>query len=355
MARKDQQGYIQNLYHKSKNLTWPPYSPRHDSNEKVLPMQLLTTDQTHEWEPDLSPDIVAALFSPETGIVDSHALMQSLEQDISDSESGTLMYSTAVVRVDPYRRPTPPTSVPNSEPPQEGWVVQTVTSTGNNNNTADILDGETASILTRTLINASGLSATQILNSLLPERRRIPMFYARGSYAAYSGPGVSRVSRLIYPCPEPSEKKNLFHSLGTHLTLDLNGQVRFGPDIEWICPSSLSTDAHDAQHSNFWSQYLVPDESRLGEAHRAVTSYLSGVTLEGMRPDFVGIRPKIAGPGAGFQDFVVRVDFPSDFGGDGSRRGRGPMITTLGVESPGLTSSLAIAEYIAEDILAKMD
>jgi L-2-hydroxyglutarate oxidase LhgO len=272
--------------------------------------------------------------------------MQSLEQDISESESGTLVYSTAVVRVDPYRRPTTQSF---NDPVQEGWVVQIITG-GSGTNQAN---SKTDSILTRTLINASGLSATQILNSLLPERQQIPMFSAPGSYAAYSGPGISRVSRLIYPSPEPNEKKNLFHSLGTHLTLDLEGRVRFGPDLEWVSPSQTN----DAQNPDFWHEHLVPDGSRLEQMHRAVTDYLSGVTLQGMRPDFVGIRPKIVGPGAGFHDFVIRVDSPSDFGGDSSPGGhrRGPMITTLGIESPGLTSSLAIAEYITEDILAKME
>jgi len=345
VAREDQRDYIQNLYNKVKKLTWPPYSFPHNPGDDVLPLELLTARQVHELEPDLSPNIVAALLSPETGIIDSHALMQSLEQDISTSESGTLVYSTAVVRVDPYRRPT---TQPFHDPVQEGWVVQTVTSSN-----GDQMNSETDSILTRTLINASGLSATQVLNSLLPERQRIPMFCSPGSYAAYSGPGISRVSRLIYPCPEPNEKKNLFHSLGTHLTLDLDGQVRFGPDLEWVSPSQ----ANDVQNPDFWHKYLIPDGSRLEQMHRAVTDYLSGVSLQGMRPDFVGIRPKIVGPGSGFQDFVIRVDSPSDFGGDSSPggRGRGPMITTLGIESPGLTSSLAIAEYITEDILANME
>jgi len=89
------------------------------------------------------------------------------------------------------------------------------------------------------------------------------------------------------------------------------------------------------------------------DMHLAVTKYLPGITLEGLQPDYVGIRPKIVPPGAGFQDFVFRTDYPCQFGliGGGGVEGDNPMISLLGIESPGLTSSLAIAEYVVDDLL----
>ncbi|KIJ70456.1 hypothetical protein HYDPIDRAFT_23559 [Hydnomerulius pinastri MD-312] len=330
VAQESQRSYIEGLLDKSHRLTWPRHSPSPQSaDDPVLPATLISGAQARELEPDLSKDISAALWSPETGIVDSHSLMESLEKDILDSEGGELVYSTRVVRVDPYKgAEASPTS-----PFHDGWVVQTVT------------DGaqEGDALLAKTLINASGLSANLILNTLLPESARIPMYFGRGSYAAYSGPGISNVSHLLYPCPETGPNKHAFQSLGTHLTLDLQGKVRFGPDLEWISPPSNALDFDcDEENVDFWTKHLVPSDSRLEEMYRAVTHYLPGVTFEGFRPDYVGIRPKLVI--SGFQDFVVRKDYA-----DGSDSGL--MVSLMGIESPGLTSSLAIAEHVVEDVV----
>lgn len=330
VAHEHQRAYVENLFAKARQLPWPRHSPPHRPEDQVLPVSLISGAQARQLEPDLSPDITAALWSPETGIVDSHTFMKSLERDISESEGGELVFSTRVVRVDPYK--SKETSGLSSE---EGWVVQTVTENAEQGD----------SLLARTLINASGLSANLIPNSLLPRASRIPMFFARGSYAAYSGPGISQISRLIYPCPETGPNKHAFQSLGTHLTIDLQGKVRFGPDLEWISPPSQA-DASDynfnEENVDFWRQHLKPSDSRLEEMHRAVTEYLPGVSFEGFRPDYVGIRPKLVL--SGFQDFTVRKDYA-----DGS--GRGLMVSLMGIESPGLTSSLAIAEHVVDDVI----
>lgn len=310
------------------NLAWPTHSPRENLQRAVLPTKLLSGREARELEPDLSPDIVAALLCPETGILDSHSFLESLEKDIIDSEAGDLVYSTKVVRIDRH--------IPDAL--GMGWVVQTVT--------GNAPEGD--AMLARTVINASGLSSTLVLNSILPAADRIPMYYARGSYASYYGAGIKNISRLIYPCPElGGGGDHAFHSLGTHLTLDLQGKVRFGPDIEWIEPPS----EHDCDDADFWTRHLIPDESRLTEMHEAVTRYLSGVTLEGMQPDYCGMRPKLVPPHAGFQDFVFRVDHSTGRSIPITPGGSGAMISLLGIESPGLTSSLAIAEHIVEDLL----
>jgi len=325
VAHESQRSYVESLFEKSQSLSSPPHLASHLAGEPVLPTTLVSGDYARELEPDLSKDITTALWSPETGIVDSHGLMQSLEKDILESEGGELVYSTRVVRVDPCRGAETPS--------HDGWVVQTVT---------DGAQGD--ALLAKTLINASGLSANLVLNSLLPESSRIPMYFARGSYAAYSGRGTSSVSHLIYPCPETGPDKHAFQSLGTHLTLDLQGRVRFGPDLEWISPPTGAPDfCCDEENVDFWTQHLVPNESRLEEMHRAVTRYLPGVAFEGLRADYVGVRPKLVV--SGFQDFVIRKDYA-----DG--RGGGLMVSLLGIESPGLTSSLAIAEHVVEDVIS---
>jgi len=91
---------------------------------------------------------------------------------------------------------------------------------------------------------------------------------------------------------------------------------------------------------------LIPDESRLPEMYGAVVNYLPNIELAGLQPDYCGVRPKLVPPGGGFQDFVFRSDFPT-----GTGKGRNPMLSLLNVESPGLTSSLAIAEHVVENIL----
>jgi L-2-hydroxyglutarate oxidase LhgO len=261
--------------------------------------------------------------------------MQSLELDISESEGGELVLANDVVRVDPYRRLFQSSDLGV----EEGWVVQATNSD----------DNERYTILARTLINASGLSGTLVLNSILPKDKQLPMYYARGSYASYHGPGVSHVRHLIYPCPETGPNAHAFESLGTHLTLDLQGKIRFGPDIEWMSPpASVSNKSED--DGDFWKHNLIPDDSRLRDMHNAITTYLPSVQLHRLQPDYAGIRPKLIPPGGGFQDFVLRVDYPS---ADAERNRCSPMISLLGIESPGLTSSLALAEITVEDIVDK--
>ncbi|KAH9482469.1 L-2-hydroxyglutarate dehydrogenase, mitochondrial [Psilocybe cubensis] len=338
VAKANQLPYIQSLYTKSLKLKWPPYSSTEAQKEPVLPTKLLSREAIEKLEPDLSTDIVAALWCPKTGIVDSHSFMESLEQDVIDSEEGQLVFNSEVVRIDRYRNPSEKKYVGGASSSEEGWVVQVRSE-----------EEETYSLLARTLINASGLSSVMVLNSLLPQDKRIPMFYARGSYASYHGPGVSDIKHLIYPCPHTGPNAHAFESLGTHLTLDLQGKIRFGPDIEWIDIPEEDIKGTE-EDTDFWTKWLKPDDSRLPDIHQAVTSYLPGVTLEGLQPDYVGIRPKLIPPGGGFQDFLFRTDYPDEFT---QRNGSNPMVSLLGIESPGLTSSLAIAEMVVDGMLKR--
>lgn len=144
------------------------------------------------------------------------------------------------------------------------------------------------------------------------------MFYAKGNYFSYGG-SSPKVSTLIYPAPEPGHA-----GLGTHLTLDIGGRIKFGPDVEWVdSPEDLSVN-----------------ESRLSETIREVKKYLPALDETLLRPDYAGIRPKLGRQGAvvsgkGFIDFVIQRE-----------EGYHGWINLLGIESPGLTSSLAIAEKV---------
>ncbi|KZT54518.1 pyridine nucleotide disulfide oxidoreductase-like protein [Calocera cornea HHB12733] len=285
------------------------------------PTELMSGTRAKKMEPDLSPGIAAALWSPETGIVDSHTFMSSLEHEVDGSYSGDIVLNTKVVRVDP-------------SPDDNGWVVQLHTK-----------GDEPSAVLANTLINSTGLSSALILNSWLAKsggkEDLVPLWFAKGSYMRYSGWGVKNVKHLLYPAPDLGGKSHGHAGLGVHLTLDLDGGVKFGPDVEWISPPE------DAEDADFWNKHLEPSEGRKDEMYEAIRSYLPGVWKERLRGDYVGIRPKLVGPGAGFMDFVVRSDW------SGEQKGPGRLVSLMGIESPGLTSSLGIAEMVVEEVLGE--
>jgi 2-hydroxyglutarate dehydrogenase len=329
VGREEQHEYLAKMHAKAQALRPPPHWD-HSTDPQVLPTEILSGDAARECVPQLAREIASALWSPSTGIVDSVALLTSLEKDIRDA-GGTIAYATRAVRID--------SDTAAAAQKRPGWVVQTVTGTEENVGNADA-DATLAPVV----INAAGLGATRVLNEILSPSRHVPIYFARGAYAAYRGPGVRDIQHLIYPADEASAAKGAsFHSLGTHLTLDIAGNVRFGPDIDWL--SASDNAKHDEE---VWEPHLSPDEERAHSMHPAVLRYLPGVKPEGFQPDYAGIRPKLAPPGAPFQDFVVRTDYAAE-----GSKWRALMISLLGIESPGLTASLALAEMVVEDILSK--
>lgn len=234
------------------------------------------------------------LASPETGIVDAHGLMVAL-RGLFEDEGGTVAVQSRVEAVEPLQRAG-----------AGGWAVTVV----------DAATGESSTVTADVVINAAGLGAVDVHNMIVPPERQMAMFYAKGNYFSYSGSSSSsslKVNRLIYPAPEPG-----VGGLGTHLTLDLGGRIRFGPDVEWI------DDPSD----------VAPNAARLDEAVKAIREYLPGLDVDALAPDYAGIRPKLLPTGA-FHDFVVRKE-------DGFEG----LVSLLGIESPGLTSCLAIAERV---------
>jgi L-2-hydroxyglutarate oxidase LhgO len=252
-------------------------------------LQMLTVDAAHRLEPALS--CLAALHSPSTGIIDSHGYMLALEGDARDA--GALVAFHAPIT---SARVTP-----------DGFAV----CVGGN---------DPMEVSATLLVNAAGLHASAVarmIDGLSPEA--VPQTrYAKGNY--FRLPTRAPFSHLIYPAPHA-------HGLGVHLTLDLGGQARFGPDVEWV-------ETVD---------YAV-DPARGASFDAAVRRYWPGMPTGELVPGYAGIRPKISGPADPAADF--RIDGPEVHGVAG-------LVNLFGIESPGLTASLAIAREIADRLLAE--
>lgn len=253
-------------------------------------MQVLDAAQLKALEPALTG--TAALLSPSTGIIDSHGLMLALLGD-AERDGATLALCSPLVG---------------------GKIVDD----GIELEIGDAESNTGTRIKAGIVINAAGLSAQRVAASIdgFPAAHIPPSFFARGNYYALSG--RPPFSHLIYPLPEPG-------GLGVHLTLDLGGQARFGPDVEWITEPNYSVDP--ARSQKFYAE---------------VRRYWPGLAEGALTPAFAGVRPKITGPGEANADF--RIDGPSTHGVPG-------LVNLFGIESPGLTSSLAIARHVAELVL----
>jgi len=249
----------------------------------VTDLVLLGRDQAQAAEPALQ--CVGALHSPSTGIVDSHGLMLSLLADLEHA-GGTLALNSplALAEID-------------------GSAIELVANDGTRLRAASV-------------VNAAGLRAPALaarFEGLDP--RHVPRsYFAKGNYFTLAG--RSPFSRLIYPVPEAA-------GLGVHLTLDLGGQARFGPDVQWVDSPDDTTvqaergDAFYAEVRKYWP--ALPDGA--------------------LQPAYAGIRPKISGPDEPARDFCIRG--PQDHGVPG-------LVNLFGIESPGLTSCLAIADVVTE-------
>lgn len=237
------------------------------------------------------PEIRASsgLWSPETGIVDSHGLMVSLLGELEDA-GGQLVRRSPVIA---------------AESDVHGHQL---TVGGENPLSLEAIN----------VINAAGLGAVPLANNWvgLPEEYKPQQWFARGVYFSYRG--RTPFETLIYPVPEPG-------GLGVHLTLDLAGQARFGPDVEWINKEDYTVDP-----------------GRQETFARGIRQWWPGLDPARLQPAYAGIRPKLAGPDGGFSDF--RIDGPEEHGVPG-------LVNLFGIESPGLTSCLAIAEFV-EELLA---
>ena len=250
----------------------------------VQDLRWLDAEELASLEPEVEG--VAGLLSPSTGIIDSHALMLALLGDIEQAGGQLALRSELVA----------------GELDDSAIRLRIAT------------DGETTELRARCVVNAAGLHAERVARSIAGQHDvQVPRLrYAKGNYFAYRGKSPFR--HLLYPLPEPG-------GLGVHATLDLAGRTRFGPDVEW----SETID------------YSI-DPARAARFYAAIRRYWPALPDGSLSPAYVGVRPKLGGPGEPARDFAVLA----------TRGGSATLVHLLGIESPGLTASLAVAEHVRE-------
>lgn len=251
----------------------------------VTDLTMLGADQVRQLEPEVR--CAAGLLSPSTGIIDVHQLLLALLGDLEASGGALVLRST-------LRR---------AHSDGEGIVVVVAGD-----------DGVSSELRCKYLVNCAGLSALDVLTQIegYPSSRVRPAYYAKGNYFACHG--VRPFRRLVYPMPSNA-------GLGVHATLDLDGTTRFGPDVEWVAEPDYRVDPQRAE--SFYT---------------AIREYWPDIPDGSLQPAYAGVRPKLVGPGSAAGDF--EIEGPADHGVAG-------LINLLGIESPGLTSSLALAERVA--------
>jgi L-2-hydroxyglutarate oxidase LhgO len=253
----------------------------------VSDLRELTGAEARALEPALKAE--AALLSPSTGILDAHAFMLSLQGEFEDA-GGMIAFHAPAARI---------------TRDGDGFIVH-------------VSGAEETRLRTRIIVNAAGLWAPALAARIEGiDAAHVPQaYFAKGNY--FSLTGRAPFSRLIYPVPEAA-------GLGVHLTLDLGGQARFGPDVEWI-------DAAEGAEPD----YAVKPE-RGADFYAAIRRYWPGLKDGALQPAYSGVRPKVSGPGEAAADFILSGR---------ERHGIAGLVNLFGIESPGLTSSLAIADQV---------
>lgn len=247
-------------------------------------LRLLSGAEARAMEPALA--CVAAVLSPSTGIIDSHGFMLALQGEAED-HGAVIAFSSPVL----------------------GGSV------ADGRLALEIGGAEPTSLSAAMVVNSAGLTAQRLAASLdgLPAEAIPPTYYAKGNYFTLAG--RAPFGRLVYPVPEPG-------GLGVHLTLDLGGQARFGPDVEWIAEPDYHVDPRRSE-----------------KFYAAIRSYWPALPDGALQPGYAGIRPKLGPAGTAAADFVIQ-------GPDG--HGIPGLVNLYGIESPGLTSALAIGELVAD-------
>jgi L-2-hydroxyglutarate oxidase LhgO len=265
----------------------------------VPEIKMLTGEQAKSMEPELQCS--AALLSASTGIVDSHGFMLSLLGGFEDA-GGMIAYQSPLISARPI-----------GSNAQDGFELE-------------IGGADGMKIQTKLLINCAGMSAPAIAKKIegLAQEQIPKAYFAKGNYFSLSG--KSPFKHLIYPIPEPG-------GLGVHLTLDMGGQAKFGPDVEWL----------EIDDENQIDYTVNP---KRGESfYAAVRKYWPGLKDNALQPDYSGVRAKIVPPNVPAGDFCFNT--PKDHGLEG-------LFNLYGFESPGLTSSLAIAKYLEGQIKSSL-
>jgi L-2-hydroxyglutarate oxidase LhgO len=251
-------------------------------------LEIIGGNAARAMETELS--CIGALWSPESGIIDSHGYMQALWGELED-RGGMIAFETAVERM----------SFKTLH-----WQVQ-------------FSGRDAGSVDFDAVVNAAGLGAQSLARRIegYPAGKVPRLVLAKGNYFGFAGRPV--FSRLVYPTP-------IDGGLGVHVTLDLAGRMRFGPDVEWIAEESYTVDPRRAD--SFYDR---------------IRTYWPGLPANSLVPDYCGIRPKLTGPGEPAADFMVASE---------TAHGLPRLVNLFGIESPGLTASLSLAEDVVDYLSA---
>lgn len=270
-----------------------------NAKELDVPVHFVPTNKAKQQYPLIRAN-KAILESPTSGIISAHEFVSFHEANFENSE-GTIGLNSRVVGI-------------SHNPGTSNYTI-----------TVDV-DGEVMEITSDNVVNSAGLFAADIASMVLPQQRHYNYYYAKGNYFSYTPEtpiGQKITDKLIYPCPNPNAS-----SLGTHLTLDLGGQLKFGPDLEWL-------DVTNASEIDY-----TPNPRNLQPAYEAVKQYFPAITPNSLSPSYSGVRPKLLSAKESkqkFADFVIKEEegFPG-------------FVNLLGIESPGLTAAWAIADYVKD-------
>jgi len=251
-------------------------------------LELIGGNAARALEAELS--CIGALLSPESGIVDSHGYMLALWGELEDC-GGRIAFATPVQRISFAA---------------QRWQVQ-------------FGGPDAGSIAFDAVVNSAGLGAQALARRIdgYPAAKVPRLILAKGNYFAFAGTPV--FARLIYPTPVDG-------GLGVHVTLDMAGRMRFGPDVEWIDHESYTVDPR-----------------RADAFYARIRSYWRGLPDGSLVPDYCGIRPKLSGPGQPQADFMIAAE---------PAHGLPRLVCLFGIESPGLTSSLSLAEDVVDALEA---
>lgn len=255
----------------------------------VSDLKWLSAEKVRQMEPEVK--CVKGLFSPSTGVIDGQGLMASLLED-AKSHGASLSLSTSII---------------SGEVTDNGIELITINQ-----------NGETVKVLCKSVVNSAGLNAVDVAKSIKGIRLdKIPQaYFAKGHYFKLKGP--SPFSHLVYPMPVPG-------GLGTHATLNIKGELRFGPDISWV--DKIDYTFEPGKEASFYE---------------VIRHYYPGLPDGALELDHTGIRPKIVPPDSPDSDFLIQGEDEHSVPG---------LINLFGIESPGFTSSLAIAEEVAKKVL----
>lgn len=265
-------------------------------NNGVKDLRFISKEELGKFEPNVKAR--CALYSPATGIIDTHSLMRYFEQKIMENK-GEIAYGCEVVGILKVN---------------DGYEITTKETSG-----------ETFGFKTKIIINCAGLNSDVIakIAGVDIEKDNYCLKYCKGQYFRVSnGKKCNLVNSLIYPVPHER-----ITGLGVHVTKDLAGSLRLGPDVHYVDRNKFDYEVNTAQKENFL---------------RSVLKFLPFLEENDLVPDTAGIRPKLQGENEDFRDFIINEE---------SNKGLNGMINLVGIESPGLTSAPAIARYVEELIV----